>query len=122
MSISFSDELIKTFDYLLSQFGIAVDWTSENVLPYLQTLAEKLVRFEINTSIMGLVVGVVVLTVGVWIFVKDIKDWDSGVFILSVILIVVAGIVCCCQVYDIIKCVSFPELYVFEYIKHALNT
>ena len=122
MSISFSDELIKTFDYLLSQFGITVDWTSENVLPYLQTLAEKLVRFEINTSIMGLVVGVVVLTVGVWIFVKDIKDWDSGVFILGVILIIVAGIVCCCQVYDIIKCVSFPELYVFEYIKHALNT
>ena len=122
MSISFSDELIKTFDYLLSQFGIAVDWTSENVLPYLQTLAEKLVRFEINTSIMGLVVGVVVLTVGVWIFVKDIKDWDSGVFILGAILIIVAGIVCCCQVYDIIKCVSFPELYVFEYIKHALNT
>lgn len=122
MSISFSDELIKTFDYLLSQFGIAVDWTNENVLPYLQTLAEKLVRFEINTSIMGLVVGVVVLTVGVWIFVKDIKDWDSGVFILGVIVIIVAGIVCCCQVYDIIKCVSFPELYVFEYIKHALNT
>lgn len=122
MSISFSDELIKTFDYLLSQFGIAVDWTNENVLPYLQTLAEKLVRFEINTSIMCLVVGVVVLTVGVWIFVKDIKDWDSGVFILGVILIIVAGIVCCCQVYDIIKCVSFPELYVFEYIKHALNT
>ena len=122
MSISFSDELIKTFDYLLSQFGIAVDWTSENVLPYLQTLAEKLVRFEINTSIMWLVVGVVVLTVGVWIFVKDIKDWDSGVFILGAILIIVAGIVCCCQVYNIIKCVSFPELYVFEYIKHALNT
>ena len=122
MSISFSDELIKTFDYLLSQFGIAVDWTGENVIPYLQTLAEKLVRIEINTSIMGLVVGVVVLTVGVWIFVKDIKDWDSGVFILGAILIIVAGIVCCCQVYDIIKCVSFPELYVFEYIKHALNT
>ena len=122
MSISFSDELIKTFDYLLSQFGIAVDWTGENVIPYLQTLAEKLVRFEINTSIMGLVVGVVVLTVGVWIFVKDIKDWDSGVFILGVILIIVAGIVCCCQVYDIIKCVSFPELYVFEYIKLALHT
>lgn len=122
MSISFSDELIKTFDYLLSQFGIAVDWTSENVLPYLQTLAEKLVRFEINTSIMWLVVGVVVLTVGVWIFVKDIKDWDSGVFILGAILIIVAGIVCCCQVYDIIKCVSFPELYVFEYIELALKT
>ena len=122
MSISFSDELIKTFDYLLSQFGIAVDWTDENVIPYLQTLAEKLVRFEINTSIMWLVIGVVVLIVGVWIFVKDIKDWDSGVFILGAILIIVAGIVCCCQVYDIIKCVSFPELYVFEYIKHALNT
>ena len=122
MSISFSDELIKTFDYLLSQFGIAVDWTGENVIPYLQTLAEKLVRFEINTSIMWLVIGVVLLIAGVWMLVKDIKVWNTGVFILGVILIIVAGIVCCCQVYDIIKCVSFPELYVFEYIKHALNT
>ena len=79
MSISFSDELIKTFDYLLSQFGIAVDWTSENVLPYLQTLAEKLVRFEINTSIMWLVIGVVLLIAGVWVLVKDIKVWNTGV-------------------------------------------
>ena len=122
MSISFSDELIKTFDYLLSQFGIAVDWTGENVIPYLQTLAEKLVRFEINTSIMWLVVGVVVLTVGVWMFVKDIKDWNTGVCAVGVVIILVGVDVCCCQVYDIIKCVSFPELYVFEYIKHALNT
>lgn len=122
MSISFSDELIKTFDYLLSQIGIAVDWTGENVIPYLQTLAEKIVRFEINTSIMWLVVGVVVLTMGVWMFVKDIKDWDTGVWVVGVMIILGGVVVCCCQVYDIIKCVSFPELYVFEYIKHALNT
>ena len=122
MSISFSDELIKTFDYLLSQFGIAVDWTSENVIPYLQTLAEKLVRFEINTSIMWLVIGVVGLIVGVWMFVKDIKDWDTGICLIGGILIIVAGVICCWQVYDIIKCVSFPELYVFEYIKLALHT
>lgn len=122
MSISFSDELIKTFDYLLSQFGIAVDWTGENVIPYLQTLAEKLVRFEINTSIMWLVIGVVGLIVGVWMFVKDIKDWNTGICLIGGILTIVAGVICCWQVYDIIKCVSFPELYVFEYIELALHT
>ena len=122
MSISFSDELIKTFDYLLSQFGIAVDWTDENVIPYLQTLAEKLVRFEINTSIMWLVIGVVVLIVGVWMLVKDIKDWKIGVGIVGAVIFFGGVTVCYCQVYDIIKCVSFPELYVFEYIKYALNT
>ena len=122
MSISFSDELIKTFDYLLSQFGIAVDWTGENVIPYLQTLAEKLVRFEINTSIMWLVIGVVVLIMGVWMLVKDIKVWNTGVGGAGVLIIFGGVIICCCQVYDIIKCVSFPELYVFEYIELALHT
>ena len=31
-----SNEIIKVLDALSDKLGIAVDWTSENVLPYLQ--------------------------------------------------------------------------------------
>lgn len=83
MSITFSEELIKVLDYLFSKFGVAVDWTSNNVFPYLQTLAEKLVRFEINTSIMGLCFGGLLLAVGIFLIVKDVVKWDEGIVILG---------------------------------------
>lgn len=32
------DEIIKVLDDLSERLGIAVDWTSQNVLPYLQEI------------------------------------------------------------------------------------
>lgn len=47
-----SEEIIKILDALADKFGIAIDWTSSNVLPYLQQLCTKYVRCEIATSII----------------------------------------------------------------------
>lgn len=33
-----SEEVIKILDALAEKFGLAIDWTSANVLPYLQQL------------------------------------------------------------------------------------
>ena len=63
-----SSEIIEVLDYLGEKFGIAIDWTSNNVLPYLQTLADKFIKWEISTSIVWIViaafimVGMIVLT------------------------------------------------------------
>ena len=43
-----SSEIIEVLDYLGEKFGIAIDWTSNNVLPYLQTLADKFIKWEIT--------------------------------------------------------------------------
>ena len=47
-----SEQIIQVIDALCEKFGIVVDWTNENVFPYLETLCEKLIAYEIATSIV----------------------------------------------------------------------
>ena len=50
------DEIIKVLDDLSEWLGIAVDWTSQNVLPYLQELCDKYISYEIWTSIVYILI------------------------------------------------------------------
>ena len=50
------DEIIKVLNDLSERLGIAVDWTSQNVLPYLQELCDKYISYEIWTSIVYILI------------------------------------------------------------------
>lgn len=41
-----SQEIIKVLDNLCEKFGIAIDWTSQNVKPYLQELFCKVYKLR----------------------------------------------------------------------------
>ena len=56
-----SSEIIEVLDYLGEKLGIAIDWTSDNVLPYLQTLVDKFIKWEISTSIVWIVIAAFVI-------------------------------------------------------------
>ena len=53
-----SEEVIKILDALAEKFGLAIDWTSANVLPYLQQLCDKCVMYEIVTSVIWILPGI----------------------------------------------------------------
>lgn len=61
-----SDQIIQVLDALCDKFGIAIDWTANNVIPQLEVLCKKFIRFEICTSIFWIVFGTVLLAVS-WI-------------------------------------------------------
>ena len=67
--MEFSQEIINVLDYLYSKFGITIDWTSENVMPYLEELCGRYIQYEIYTSIAWCVtVGAVVVGIGlIWL-------------------------------------------------------
>lgn len=126
-----SQEVIKVLDALAEKFGIAIDWTSANVLPYLQQLCGKYVRYEIVTSIVWMLVGICLLLVGRQIaekskkYWKDYKknmrpDYDCASIALGVIagFIIIPGIVLVLsQVFDIVTCITFPEKIIIDEIK-----
>lgn len=125
-----SDQIIQVLDDICRRFGIVIDWTNENVLPYATLLCTKLVTYELWTSVAWLVISVMVTLAMVIIIKKNkeslketMSDDFFGVFIfigLGLISIAcVAGIIS--QTMQIIKCITFPELFIFEYIKHMLN-
>ena len=121
-----ASQVIAVADDLCKRFGIAIDWSQENVLPVLKTLAGKLISFEIYTSIFWLILGAVLLTLGIVCVIKGIKNSDDddllfACLLLATFLVIGGLIVVGDQVYDIIQCKTFPEMYVYEYITHHLK-
>lgn len=133
-----SEQIIQVLDALCEKFGLAIDWTSENVIPYLTTLGEKLISYEVWTSVfwIGLMT---VLTIASVIATKRLypvfkegienQDWiecgwsvGTGFAIAGLIGLYTATIIVIgTQIIDIIKCTTFPEMYVFEYIQSIIN-
>lgn len=119
-----SEEIIKVLDALAEKFGLAIDWTSSNVIPYLQTLCDKYVNYEMWTSILWIIVGMLCLIVVGIIFGKIHRNKDFGVehdsyginktvreIFYFFLTILTAGLVLhiLIQIFDIVTCLSFPE-------------
>lgn len=121
-----ASQVIAVADDLCKRFGIAIDWSQENILPVLKTLASKLISFEIYTSIFWLILGVAMLTIGIICVKKGIQtsedDAEFLVYLFGAIFLGVGGLVLViAQTYDIIKCTTFPEMYIYGFITNNLK-
>ena len=127
-----SEEIINVLDALAEKFGLAVDWTSANVIPYLEQLCGKYVNYEIATSVVWLVFGIMCIIFGTVLFKKmkycynksEEMDEDNGYTygcILSAIgfgaLVIIGSIVSMTQIFDIVTCFTFPEKIIIEELK-----
>ena len=120
-----SDQIIEVLNYLGEKLGVTIDWTSENVLPYIQTLCGKYINWEIATSIVWIVIGLILIILAIISFkgAKDPDIYDEGfLYMVFVILLILGVIVMFAQVFDIIKCIYIPELQIYEYIKYSMDT
>ena len=128
-----SEEIIKVLDALADKFGLAVDWTSANVVPYLEQLCGKYVNYEIATSVVWIMLGLLFFIVGIICYkiVYKHKDWGvtyhefisddyfmRGLIYIGVISIfVVASLMVITQIFDIVTCFTFPEKIIIEELK-----
>lgn len=135
--MSFSNELITVLDYLAQKLGIAIDWTSDNVMPYLKDLCDRFIEYEIFNSFM---------TIGAWaafllffvcwlipthIIAKNRLDWDWDHITCWVAGVAWVGFVICLigtiasaiyEGFHIVECWKMPEKVIIEYVQNLLNT
>lgn len=126
-----SESIISVLNVLCEKFGIAVDWTNQNIIPYLTDLSSRICTYEIATSIIW-ILGIIVLVSGCTVYYKyswkKTINWDTyGLSteqfhaILSVVLLFFIGlggiIAIGIQVFDIAKAIWLPELIVVDYIQ-----
>lgn len=115
-----SKEIIEVLDALSDRLGMSIDWTQNNIIPYLQEISSKYVNYEIATSIVWIVVGIILLIVAALVIKKIKTDndlEDDEVFWLTIIMVVcgVAGVwIVLTQVFDIVTCYTFPEKIIIE--------
>lgn len=113
-----------TLQLLAEKFGLMLDWSNENVIPYLQQLAERVVQFETKQSILYLILGILFILVAIAIFVilkknPDILDFEEFwcLFVIAAIILLIAGfLMTLSQIEDLITCKYLPEKILFRYI------
>ena len=127
-----SEQIIEVIDALCEKFGIAIDRTAENIMPYIEKLCTKFINFEICTSVFWMCF-MTALSLLCWIIAgiysrkakKLDYPWDDEEIVTWVAIIgtIVAGIlsfatviVIGCQIYDIVVATTFPEKTIYDYI------
>lgn len=117
-----SKEIIAIFDDLAERFGVAIDWTSANVMPYLQELFAKFISWEMYTSIAWICISTtLLLLLSLLMFISYKKDFEELIALLFfpwIICIVIAIGIVCTQTFDIIECKTFPEKVLIDYIDY----
>ena len=132
-----ADEIIKVLDDLSQRFGIAVDWSSQNMMPYLQTLGNQLVNSKIAFATLWIVLGVICLVLALYLW-KDANkyskdkhpddyyrnDYDTQYTYRMVGCLCALGIgifLVLVNAHTIILGLTFPEKIIFEEVKDMLR-
>lgn len=133
-----SEQIIEVIDALCEKFGIAIDWTAENVMPYIEKLCVKFINYEIYTSVawMCFWCGLTLLCWTITAFLvrgarKLEYPWDDDYVVTYIAIggLVVSGFisfitVCVigCQIFDIIEATAFPEKTIYDYISGLIRS
>lgn len=130
-----SEEIIKILDHLASKFGIAIDWTSANVAPYLKELTDRFISYEIMTSIY-VVLCLLFCVVVTAIFSRVSYPWaarvdfnpDEGAawpYAISIFALCVLAFFLILNIFiqghDILTCYTLPEKMILQLLKKLIS-
>lgn len=119
-----SKQIIEVLDYLGEKIGITIDWTQANMIPYLQELFDRFIKWEIATSTMWIFIAIIMwIIAGILIInykrIEDIDD-DGGLCLMAagaVVLLVITGApILLTQLFEIVECLTLPEKVLYDYI------
>ena len=132
-----SEEIIKILDDLGERLGIAVDWTSQNILPYLQDLMSRFISLRNTQAIIWIIISSILILIMATIIVKMIKklkkldkntysydDKVSGYILIWFVLgIIILGflIALLCNIFGLIQNIYTPELTIIEYLTSRMG-
>lgn len=123
--MQFSDQLITILDDLCERFGIVIDWSQQNIIPYIEALAAKYIKYEICTSIAWCVIMLFVTSIFVITAVVACKkEYEELVVVgtvFSVLLVMCTVLTIGCQTFDIIECCVIPEKTLLEFCSELLR-
>lgn len=143
-----SEEIIKVLDELAKRFGIAIDWTSENVLPYVTDLCDRIVKYSIATNIVFTMCSVIVFASCIIAFIAifnslkkaentekdtflwehhgfhnefiELKGFGFGIVLASSICLPFATLAIVIGIQDLLKTIYLPEVVILDMIQRYM--
>lgn len=120
-----SDEIIKVFDTLGEKLGVAIDWSQENIYPYIQDLCQRTAQCKITNNIIVLIVWTIIFVFSICGIIFIIKKFPKNVgmdaieetflglslfgFIIFSVLIILSLVMSIQNINNICMCVYIPE-------------
>ncbi len=134
------EELCNIIDKIAEKIGVAIDWSSENVMPYIQDIMQRYRTMNIVNNIIVMTVCAIIITICVIVAVKIIKGIINGsqnmvssiwfdadfdmVSIFSIVTctiiafsFVISGIVLCGATGELMGWLYVPEVKFLEVLK-----
>lgn len=121
-----SDQIIKVLDNLCEKFGLAIDWSSKNVQPYLKELMAKCVNYTFAIDVVWLCIATLLLIVGIILLTMGLKVkkkhnyWDDTVT-FSVLAFGATILICIFVIPEMIACKTFPEKVIIDMAQSYLQ-
>ena len=131
-----NNQVIEVLKYIGEQFGIAADWTSDNIMPHIQDLITRIAQYEFFSSMILAIIGFIIAIVSLVFLIKmiingqkiyDLCDefvcigiWTLGFFFL--IGIPLSFGLACGELNDMMKAKFLPEVIALEYVQDFTNT
>jgi hypothetical protein len=123
-----SEEIIKVLDNLAQKFGIAIDWTNQNIMPYLQELMGRYQKYIIAWNSVILFMGIAFLIITILCFVSGLKEkkqdkyWEwtdegLGKFIAMLFFGILALVIIPITLDYILKGIFVPEVLILNILK-----
>lgn len=136
-----SAQIIEVLNDICDKFGIAVDWTSKNIQPYLKELMTKCINYKLATDIVWLVVGIVLLIIGGILLrfafnnnrkYHEIKDYHERMYsnldetagvqiIIGGICLSIAAVLILYFTINLITCLTFQEKIILDMVRSYLG-
>lgn len=142
-----SDQIIKVLDKIAEQIGLAVDWTQENIIPYVKDLLARYATMQIILNIVagGIYLSLIIISVvmiihilrqrnkgnteSIFITSEDGAVFDEGwinvfgIIIISIgVIMLIIGIIgfpCC--VNSVIRWSTVPEVQIISDLKMIMK-
>ena len=129
-----SEEIIKVIDELGKRFGIVIDWSNQNIIPYLQELLKRFICYQNITACVWIIISIAITISGV-VMIKFLNKWIKSDnynesycsddeflatlgYILSICTIALGIGLIIGNILGIVKNICMPEMVVYEYIKN----
>lgn len=124
-----SSQIIEVFNEICNKFGIVIDWSADNIFPYLTELVNRIALFVIGKETVSVVICGIMIVVGTiifWYIKKNNQDIGTEKLMLCVFFVIVLYFIGFFGGYNavvkIIQAKTLPELVAFEYIKNIWNS
>lgn len=129
-----SEEIIKVLDELGNRFGIVIDWSNQNIIPYLQELLKRFICYQNITACIWITISIAIITGGI-VMLKFLNKWRKSEnyvsdydsddvtlaflgYIFSICMIALGIGLIIGNIFGIAKNICMPEMVVYEYIKN----